>query len=1372
MENADALDLSKENIQPLKRGRNTAQLGLALQAQNDATLHQMLTKKQEWYEMQIRTYNGPDPLDLWCDYISWVEQSFPKHGSEGNLGILLTKCFQAFKDEERYKDDSRFVGLWIKYIEMQNDSKRVELYQLLHSQGIGMTCAAFYCSWAYEFQSVNDWKQADQIFKKGLSKLAQPIQDLEAAHQQFLASYVFSHRSNNGDSPDEEENLAHADHRLPMAALKPVGKKSAAPTVRVGSNVRSQVPGVVPALQGSSGRSASSSSRTFGVRGNNAGPVAVYQEHGEPEVDAVPSQAISSALPIAQSLNKENLVRAGPWTGQGLGSRKHQSTSLAHAHVPRQPGFEVHKDEDVYSGNGQEMRLHGTTVANALQPRRALEDGFQDAIAIFEEPDPNTRPMYRKSQVYAGGKEFQLEELHALDFYRKRAENDKSIKESPIHPNQSALYHKKLIPIEEAMAQDAQCSGMSNGSYGNGQADIGNFAEPSSLNKEPSSTESLSVNFVSTSTSNNYHATEPPNYGVPTIAEIGVHHMEHSEHPPTGLRPSNQSMHNNSMTLHTKMAMREVNNYWGSPSIVKSPSIAQEPEEAYLQPSHPFQIMKDETIPYQTRNPELSMYHMNYPSEPSMINTTSYTNGFQVYQEPEYSPPVVPSQSQKFEVFCDDSDNNVGPVRALSMEKNDQSSSTHTSGSLMHKVAKEKENIHKFPIADMELMEDCGVAPVSDMTVQQPEYNDYEAYSRMGNHPDMFPQQPQNILHPVSMASHDMASVSHSHDSRHSEPAPSSSHHVLTQLTPVSSSHSMMHSAAPLSHGVAHPVPSAETAHEMLLPPAPTHGLVQPGLTINQMYQEPMDDDTMIASAPHYGVNMSETGITEAFFYPQMAAASTPFRTSPKKSRASKTPVDFNSSLYRVEQSWPDEEENGMQGLNRAPDGPKTVPPLKLFRIKNDADHLSAIVESSREQCQTAFASNISSAATNSRFGMYASQRDSFGPTPAPCLNSNNEFSEQFQEPYRQDLQTEVQPQVPSQPQVQTRGLTPEQMAEMARRLEKGEINPFDSRLLEFFLARMKFPLTHHSDGYHSVNGAVPAQRNKSLNLNGEIYSVSKILGEGAYAKVLKGVHTVTQKEVALKIQKPCCRWEYYICREIQHRLSQRDLATAFMPADHIYVYNNGSVIVTDLLAYGTLLNLVNKVVASTKRQMTELQVLYLLDQLLSAVGALHKCRIIHGDLKPDNILVRSIPGSGPGPCIQFIDFGRSIDMSLMPEGATFDTVVMTDTFTCIEMRTGKPWTYQTDLFGLANTTHCLLFGDYMKVQESRSSGRWAISSRLPRHLNAEFWTPFFDTLLNIESCDSLPDLELLRSNAQSRMGTSSQLGMAVSALGRLLLSR
>lgn len=63
----------------------------------------------------------------------------------------------------------------------------------------------------------------------------------------------------------------------------------------------------------------------------------------------------------------------------------------------------MHRDEDANMANGQEMRPHGTAVPNALQPRKGLEDGFHDAIAIFEEPNPYTNPMYRKNQVHERG---------------------------------------------------------------------------------------------------------------------------------------------------------------------------------------------------------------------------------------------------------------------------------------------------------------------------------------------------------------------------------------------------------------------------------------------------------------------------------------------------------------------------------------------------------------------------------------------------------------------------------------------------------------------------------------------------------------------------------------------------------------------------------------------------------------------------------------------------------------------------------------------------------------------------------------------------------------------------------------------------------
>lgn len=67
--------------------------------------------------MQLRTYKGPDALKVWCDYVSWMEQNFPKHHGPGaNLEKLLIKCFQTLKVKEEYKNDVRFVRLWIKYV--------------------------------------------------------------------------------------------------------------------------------------------------------------------------------------------------------------------------------------------------------------------------------------------------------------------------------------------------------------------------------------------------------------------------------------------------------------------------------------------------------------------------------------------------------------------------------------------------------------------------------------------------------------------------------------------------------------------------------------------------------------------------------------------------------------------------------------------------------------------------------------------------------------------------------------------------------------------------------------------------------------------------------------------------------------------------------------------------------------------------------------------------------------------------------------------------------------------------------------------------------------------------------------------------------
>lgn len=68
------------------------------------------------YELGIITYDGPDPLVPRLEYITWLEQTYIKHGRECNLIPLLEDTITVFKDDPKYKQDPRFIDLVVKYV--------------------------------------------------------------------------------------------------------------------------------------------------------------------------------------------------------------------------------------------------------------------------------------------------------------------------------------------------------------------------------------------------------------------------------------------------------------------------------------------------------------------------------------------------------------------------------------------------------------------------------------------------------------------------------------------------------------------------------------------------------------------------------------------------------------------------------------------------------------------------------------------------------------------------------------------------------------------------------------------------------------------------------------------------------------------------------------------------------------------------------------------------------------------------------------------------------------------------------------------------------------------------------------------------------
>lgn len=114
----------------------------------------------------------------------------------------------------------------------------------------------------------------------------------------------------------------------------------------------------------------------------------------------------------------------------------------------------------------------------------------------------------------------------------------------------------------------------------------------------------------------------------------------------------------------------------------------------------------------------------------------------------------------------------------------------------------------------------------------------------------------------------------------------------------------------------------------------------------------------------------------------------------------------------------------------------------------------------------------------------------------------------------------------------------------------------------------------------------------------------------------------------------------------------------------------------------GTLLELINYHVENNLN-MPYWFVLYLTIELLYIVNSLHKSKIIHGDIKADNIMVMNLPTNlsffdpTTTKFLVLIDFNRSIDLEMFPNETEFNAKVDNKSLLCCEMKSEKPWTYQ-----------------------------------------------------------------------------------------------
>lgn len=206
--NFDIIEEHKENIQSLPGGRSAKALAstfappsLLSSTPTPGDTRNLNDVTRQEYELEIIAISdSDDPLDIYDRYVKWTLSAYPSAQAtpESQLRPLLERATKAFQSAPHYKNDPRYLKLWLTYIRLFSDAPR-ETFAYLARHNIGEGLALFYEEFAAWLEGAGRWLQADEVYKLGIDREARPAERLVRKFGEFQNR--FEQRVQNGDEP-------------------------------------------------------------------------------------------------------------------------------------------------------------------------------------------------------------------------------------------------------------------------------------------------------------------------------------------------------------------------------------------------------------------------------------------------------------------------------------------------------------------------------------------------------------------------------------------------------------------------------------------------------------------------------------------------------------------------------------------------------------------------------------------------------------------------------------------------------------------------------------------------------------------------------------------------------------------------------------------------------------------------------------------------------------------------------------------------------------------------------------------------------------------------------------------------------------------
>lgn len=291
------IESHKENIQSLPSGRSAKALAalysppLSARPSGQSDPH---AAERAVFDAEVeQIQDADDPLDVYDRYVKWTLATYPSAQStpHSRLLPLLEHATKAFLSDGHYKNDVRYLRLWLHYVGLFSDAPK-ETFVFMARNGVGQELALFYEEYAAWLEAQGRWSQAEEVYTIGIEKEARPAERLIRKYGEF--------------------------ERRKAALPKDVAERPDSPVLPVVRQVLGQK--VDPFVAAAASAQAQQETKAADKGKKKTAKMAIFADDGAEKESVMGSKDGQSwdSIGSLHSRKRENTVEATSWAGQTM----------------------------------------------------------------------------------------------------------------------------------------------------------------------------------------------------------------------------------------------------------------------------------------------------------------------------------------------------------------------------------------------------------------------------------------------------------------------------------------------------------------------------------------------------------------------------------------------------------------------------------------------------------------------------------------------------------------------------------------------------------------------------------------------------------------------------------------------------------------------------------------------------------------------------------------------------------------------------------------------------------------------------------------------------------------------------------------------